>query len=135
METKDYDAFAQTYKKVESICTEIMNKLACRPDDNEEYDYEKDCIIHSKKPEFESLVVNENDDVEFRWYDSEEYDNDFDTFIIPKDVFINENIDEWCDSALAEHKREIEERDKEFQARREADERALYEKLKKKYEV
>jgi hypothetical protein len=55
-------------------------------------------------------------------------------FVI-KDVFINENIDEWCDSALAEHKREIEERDKEFQARREADERALYEKLKKKYEV
>lgn len=134
METKDYEVFAQTYKKVEAICTEIINKLACRPDDNDEYDYEKDCIIHSENPEFESLIVNENDDVEFRWYDSEEDDN-FDIFTVPKDVFINENVDEWCDSALAEHKRKIEERDKEMQARKEAAERKLYEELKKKYEV
>lgn len=132
MERKDYEVFALSYKKIEAICTEIMNKLACRPDDKEDYDCEKDCVIHCENPEFESLVVNENNDIEFRWYDTED-DEEYDTLIVPKDVFINENVDEWCENRLAEQRRMIEERNKEMRERREAEERALYERLKKKY--
>ena len=53
--------------------------------------------------------------------------------VVPKEVFINENIDEWCESSVLEHKRHLEELEKQRQAKKEQDERKLYEELKKKY--
>ena len=132
MDKKDYEVFAQTYKKVEAICTEIMNKLAYKPNENPNTE---DYVITLEYPEFQSLIVKENDSVEFAYYEDDGFGNEQDmgTLVIPKEVVINENIDDWCERAIAEHKREVEEFNKELQARKEADERALYERLKKKY--
>lgn len=135
MEKKDYEMFANTYKKVEAICTEIMNKLVCDPKSRDGYVYENDYIIYCENPSFESLIVDENNNVQFRWYDEDDDEDYLENIItVPKEVIIKENIDEWCENALAEHRRKVEERAKEVQARKEADERALYERLKRKYE-
>ena len=34
MDKNDYEVCAQTYKKVETICTEILERLAYKPDEN-----------------------------------------------------------------------------------------------------
>lgn len=132
MEKNDYEVFAKTYKKVEAICIQILEKLAYKPDEginSEEY------VIPLEFPEYESLIVKEDGSVEFGYYESDSFGDpsEFSTLVVPKEVFINENIDEWCESVVAEHKRQIEEQKRQMEARREEDERKLYEKLKKKY--
>lgn len=132
MDKNDFEVFAQTYNKVEAICTEIMKKLAYKPDEGKP---ESDYIVNTEFPEFESLIVKEDDGVvEFAWY---EWDGLSEiargTVEVPKDVFINENIDEWCESALLEHKRHLEELEKQKQAKKEQEERKLFEELKRKY--
>ena len=132
MERNDYEVFAKTYKKVEDICTQILEKLAYKPDEeinSEEY------VIPLEFPEYESLIVKEDGSVEFGYYESDSFGDpsEFSTLVVPKEVFINENIDEWCESVAAEHKRQIEEQKRQMEARREEDESKLYEKLKKKY--
>jgi hypothetical protein len=133
MDKNDYEVFAQTYKKVETICTEILERLAYKPDENRNIN---EYMIPFEFPEYESLIVKDNGDVEFAWYEDDTglgRDVDEGTLVIPKDVFINENVDEWCKIAVIEHKRHLEELERQRLARKEADERKLYEELKKKY--
>lgn len=133
MEIKEYEEFAQAFKKVEAICTEIMNKLAYKPDENEEDVDRYDFVIQTESPEYLRLFVREDDCVELYWWEEDDYDES--TLVIPKEVFINENIDEWCEKILMEHRRKREEEQKRLEAEKEARERKLYEELKKKYEV
>ena len=66
MEKNDYVMFAQTYNQVKAICKEIMNKLSC-----EEGGVVNECIVNSEYPEFESLYINKDGDVEFVWNEEE----------------------------------------------------------------
>ena len=104
MEKNDYVMFAQTCNQVKAICQEIMNKLSC-----EEGGVVNECIVNSEYPEFESLYINKDGDVEFVW-NEEEYGREIErgTVCVPKEVFINCNIDEWCESAIMEHKRQMQ---------------------------
>ena len=122
MEKKELEVFAQTYRKVEAICTEIMNKLACEEGGNV---YE--CVVNSVYPEFESLYIEDDGNVAFSWYQDEcgrEVGRGF--VRVPKEIIINENIDEWCENRTKEHRRQL-------QLAEEKRERKLYEELKKKY--
>jgi len=93
MEKNDFIKFAQTYDQVKAICKEIMNKLSC-----EEF------------PEFESLYITKDGDVEFTWSEVE-FGREIERGVVcvPKEVFINENVDEWCENAIIEHKRQIQD--------------------------
>ena len=131
MNKTDYEVFANAYKKIEAICTEIMNKLAYKPEEGKS---ESDYIVNTEFPEFEALIVKEDDSIEFAWYDWDGLSETArGTVVVPKEVFINENIDEWCESSVLEHKRHLEELEKQRQAKKEQDERKLYEELNKKY--
>jgi hypothetical protein len=122
MDIKELEVFEQTYRKVETICTEIMNKLACEEGGNV---YE--CIVNSEFPEFESVYIDEDGDVAFSWYEENcgrEIERGF--VRVPKEVIINENIDEWCEIRIKEHHKQLEQVEEQR-------ERKLYEELKKKY--
>ena len=62
MNKTDYEVFANAYKKIEAICTEIMNKLAYKPEEGKS---ESDYIVNTEFPEFEALIVKEDDSIEF----------------------------------------------------------------------
>ena len=122
MEKNVFIRFAQTYDQVKAICKEIMNKLSC-----EEGGVVNDCIINSEYPEFESLYITKDGDVEFTWSEVD-FGREIErgTVFVPKEVFINENIDEWCEKTVMEHRKSLE-------AEIEERERKLYEELKKKF--
>ena len=122
MDKRELEVFEQTYRKVEAICTEIMNKLACEEGGNV-----YDCIVNSEFPEFESVYIDEDGDVAFSWYEEDcgrEIERGF--VRVPKEVIINENIDEWCEIRIKEHHKQLEQVEEQR-------ERKLYEELKKKY--
>jgi hypothetical protein len=105
MEKNDFIKFAQTYDQVKAICKEIMKKLSC-----EEGGVVNECIVNSEFPEFESLYITKDGDVEFTWSEVE-FGREIERGVVcvPKEVFINENVDEWCENAIIEHKRQIQD--------------------------
>ena len=100
MEKKELEVFAQTYRKIEVVCKEIMNKLASKDEDHL-YDY----VVNSVAPKYDSLHITEDGDVEFQWID--EYKGmEFErgTIHVPQDLFINGNIDDFCEKTFQEYK-------------------------------
>jgi len=121
--------------KLWTISDSIQKNTLKKEDDFENWrnndSFNHNFVIPYSDAEYVAAKVNNDGNVELHYIS---YDHDYLTsIVIPKEVFINENIDEWCKSAVLERKHELKESIERAQAEKEESERKLYEELKKKY--